>query len=117
MKPSEIIDKALTEFIPDESKWTKRTRVRQLLGGEQQYCLLGALSMAHHGTAYVLDNLHSVDSLAPEEERVRKIIADIIMAETGGSTIWWYNDHEDRTYDEVRAVLEKARAGLEEQGL
>lgn len=129
MKPSEIIDKALTEVIPDKTKWTQGTRYVR-----QRYCALGALAMAHHGTpTRQAKNAWTtrVDSLGqptqillqgsylePEEDLACRAIIDKICEETGHRySISGYNDYPGRTYDEMRAVMEKARASLQEEGL
>lgn len=108
MKPSEIIDIALTEVIPNESRWCTG-RFRSYI--DDQCCMLGALGFAATGSytaASLVDRVHhpSLETACTQIEllmpRPYMIAAD-------------FNDEQG--YDRVRELMEKARAMLEEQGL
>lgn len=111
MKPSEVIDKALTDYIPDAAHWTKGTfRIASGGGDDEQYCMLGAIGMAQ-----------SESALAPELAYGGKAYAAIkaVINELTGSPnacVGEFNDTIAKGYDDVRAVMEKARANLQECG-
>lgn len=109
MKPSEIIDKALTEVIPDETKWCQLARHNLF----DQHCLLGAMDIAAgrmENGAYI--------RVPNEYLWARSAVLSAIEEQYGSPTlVTAFNDQLGRTYDEVRMVMEKARAGLQEKGM
>lgn len=114
MKPSEVIDKALTEVLTGPEKWTKGMTVDR----EGRCCMAGALMTA--ASTCTLDGLvdYSLDTgkYALYME-VRKAVLKMLRETQGRqSSIPFFNDDPERTFDEVREVLEKTRAALQERG-
>lgn len=109
MKPSELIDWALTERISDASRWGKGHFYRQ-----GKYCLRGSLMGTdwRNLDGYLVEDMaiHAVLGV------IREQYGSLTCLVTGEVGIALFNDAPDRTYDEVRAVMEKARANLAEQG-
>ena len=120
MLPSEIIDRALTEVIPDESRWTQDGLHVAALDGDDpdKSCLLGALGYAAAGSwtaACAADRFRhpELETACSEIERlIGELHGDLLTF--GVAHIPTFNDN--RTYPEVRALAEKARANLAEQG-
>lgn len=114
MKPSEIVDTMLTEIIPDESRWCKNT-MWDLLGPHPRYCLLGALNMAVARSPLTTEVERSNNPLWQQTRNA--ILGQIQQRIHGGPpSLIGFNDSWLRTYGDVREVLEKTRAGLQEQG-
>jgi len=113
MKPSEIIDKALVEVIPDESRWCQRMLYD---GYTKQHCAMGALRVAAYGS--ILQPVLIENGMYHEKANVSAAIQEIerrIGASTG--LLWALPTFNDtHTYSEVREMMEKARAGLQEEG-
>lgn len=108
MKPSEVIDKALTEIIPDESRWCQTL----LETDDGKHCMAGAMMVAAH------DRLEYPATFALEDDPyyvARQACMDVIAEVDSPHSIPSFND--SNSYDAVRAVMEKARAGLQEKGL
>lgn len=112
MLPSEIIDTMLTEVIPDESRWGQGSRRDVSSDGDEKYCMLGALGMAAYGEAY--STLRAYDSHRAAYSAICGQIHQLPGCQL--DSIITFNDADGRTYDEVREMLEKTRAGLQEQG-
>lgn len=106
MKPSEVIDTMLTDIIPDESRWIQHAMTRHVSGEEDKHCMLGALTRA------------TTLQVGQDWFRTRAMITDQIRALPGHhiDSVIAFNDAHGRTYDEVREVLEKARAAAQEMG-
>jgi hypothetical protein len=105
LKPSEIIDKALTEVMPDESHWMQG----DLCNDDGQYCMAGAMQQAAGALHKFFVSQEYGDYLA-----ARRFCLEVIAEQHGVQTLPHFND--SYTYDEVRAVMEKARSGLQEAG-
>lgn len=123
MKPSEIIDKALTEVIPDESAWCQKAEINR----SGQHCTLGALRKAVGAMLFsrevggrFIGNYHltgeQAAQLRPACEAIRVVLYpdDSPLSNNSSPEIAIFND--THTYDECREVMEKARAALQEQG-
>lgn len=121
MKPSEVIDTMLTEVIPDESKWCRGKE----LNSQGQHCTVGAMKKVLGGRVYAIPTdapVRYAYDLSANQMR----IADVIQKEAVEHIKSILPDHDyfwevvffndSHTYDEVREVLEKARAGLQEKG-
>lgn len=107
MKPSEVIDKALTDYIPDAEHWMRASFHAPGDNGDDKYCMLGALGMAVSGNPRVWR------ASGPHY----RAISDVIEEQVGHPlAVMCYNDRLGRTYDEIRAIFEKARANLQERG-
>lgn len=119
MKPSEVIDKALTDVLTGPEKWTKGGLERLGDDGDVTYCMAGAMMRAVSTNC-----LEGLTSAQPEEtDRFRLYQAALggvngVLADSyqyyGG--VAGFNDKPERTFDEVREVLEKARAQMQEKG-
>jgi len=105
MKPSEILDKALTEVIPDESRWCQDA----LFEGGDRCCLAGAMMIAADAMRASNGTPEHLDYMA-----ARAAVMRVLLERGEGQSVPRFND--SHTYDEVRAVMEKARAGLQEAG-
>ena len=112
VKPSEIIDRALSDYIPDEEHWIQG----QLRGFNDspgarraRYCMTGAMLMATHAIPFYPINPKSPYYVA------RTAVAGVIYKITNDYNAARFND--TRTYDEVRMVMEQARDDLREKGL
>lgn len=114
LKPSEIIDKALTNFIPDKEHWTTGAYRSLIPGSDPRFCLLGALGMATNGHYSMASNSARRGPLHLALEKIRDLVEDQITLKYGCDPVADFND--THTYDEVRAVAEKARAALQEIG-
>lgn len=102
MKPSEIIDKALTEVIPTEEQWWNGCGAHN--AENTQHCIVGAISMAMGEEA---GHVHH-QALEAIRLQVREFTNDT------GSALGYFNTKH--TFEEVRTVMEKARAQLQEEG-
>lgn len=99
MKPSEVIDGALG-VLADESDWCQGDLYRYTSAdNKEQFCLVGALQHITVGEGYQ-GAICAVGRVVTEQYRTKGI----------GN---WNDSH---TFPEVRAVLEKAKANLEEAG-
>ena len=111
MKPSEIVDKALTEVLVSEDNWQQGTYHNGVtLEEATAFCLMGALYRVQNDP-YVAVNK---DILVIREHLRNAIGSDMIANELGVAT---WNDEEGRTFTDVRELLEKTRAALQEQGV
>lgn len=117
MKPSEILDTALTEHLPDAEHWVQRC-----YGTVSRVCIMGAIGRAATGRTIV--DFDFVDT-PPEVAAALDELAARIVELTGSprerrkyaeGLIVAYNDAQGRSYDEIRELLEKTRAGLQERG-
>lgn len=132
MKPSEIVDHALNGMIPDAEHWTQKQYTSILAVADengyrkiQQYCMLGALVTVAGGN--VSTDTHVLPHDVQEDfEKAREKVASIILEQNPEldffgpdvfhTTVSVFNDEKSRTYDEVRAVMEKAKCALQEEG-
>jgi hypothetical protein len=126
VKASEIIDKALTEVMPDESTWHQGDYANE---EGDKHCTLGAIYVA----CGILDDkcestLHIYGADHKEElvktagymagKAVEKVVLENypqytpIKGESVVAIVPSFNDEKGRTYAEVRAMMEKARASL-----
>lgn len=104
MKPSEVIDTVLIDLLPDATRWVQG-RYHQNGLKDAKYCLLGAIGVAMTGNPLGYGG------------PVYRAVGDAIQEQEGEPlALMSFNDRRGRTYDEVRAVLEKARAHLWERG-
>lgn len=121
MKSSEILDRALS-VIPDASRWTQGGRYRRMGQESEQYCAVGALSMAIWGSPHAMvadrpDTLSTTEiRLSPEQAAARNALCHAIFEQVGHNSIITFNDAMGRKYDEIRVIFEKARAALQERG-
>lgn len=99
MKPSELIDQGLVR-IPDESKWGQG---HFYLGGK--YCIRGAIMCGSHPLVE-----------AAAVEAIWAVIVAQFPTSGHDGRISTFNDAPERIYPEVRMVMEKARADLQERG-
>lgn len=110
MKPSEVIDKALTEVIPDESAWCQKS----LSTEDGKHCMAGAMMAAARGNVAHflagLSNRESDDPYYAARLACIKVLVDLDL----NDSLPRFNDNH--LYSEVRAVMEKARAELQEKG-
>lgn len=115
MKPSEVIDKALTKYLPDAAHWVQGAYTNAHDG----CCISGAIGLVIEGDAILgMVNLLGYRAMAAIVESVNELHSarwPTSYARVEGIIVG-YNDEDGRTYDEVRAVMEKARAGLQERG-
>ena len=89
----------------DKKSWT-RGALKNRYGGEEQYCILGALR--HVG----LTN-RTLES--PDIAAIHNVINEQFPREYTWN-IYNFNDFPGRTFDEVEIVLEKAAVLREEEG-
>jgi hypothetical protein len=109
MKPSEVIDKALTDYIPDAAHWT-RGAFRAVGGEDEQFCMLGAIGMAQSEHALVPELAYGGKAYVA----IKEVVGELTGGDCG--CVGEFNDTIAKDYDEVRAVMEKARASLQERG-
>ena len=88
----------------DKRSWT-RGQVKNKYGGEERYCILGALR--HVGTNGTLES--------PDIAAIHNVINEQFPREYPWN-IPNFNDFQGRTFDEVEIVLEKAAVLREEEG-
>jgi hypothetical protein len=96
------------DLLSDSSRWTRGASARDGRGKQcgiyspdaVRYCILGALLAAYDGW-----------QLAAAVDAVREAIGD-----NGQLSIEAWNDNYDRTFDEVRRVIELADAAAEAVG-
>ena len=120
MKPSEIIDKALVEVIPDESRWCQRALCDIHTG---QHCAMGALRVAAYGSILqpvLIDHENGAyhEIAYHEMSNVSAAIQEIERCIEACTGLDWplFSFNDTHTYPEVREMMEKARAGLQEEG-
>jgi hypothetical protein len=104
--PTQIIDNALRALGPNGEHWCQHT----LWDDRGRVCLIGALRKS--ANIFVQ---WSVVTAKDEDFRIAfNAVSDVLRSEYGQQepTVW--NDQLERTFPEVRAVLEKAKANLGE---
>lgn len=94
--------------IMPENKW-----IKDGLSDEDGMCMLGAYCKVMYGDAHASAIAYTGDPFTCKMADVIKAqFSDRIgLPERSTTAIWRFNDHEDTTYDDVRLVLEKVRAG------
>jgi hypothetical protein len=103
MKTSEIIDAAL-DLLPDESYWCQGTGSREV-DGKMQHCIVGAVMAVDCGR-------NDWDNQTRALEAIRRQLCE--MSPLAISPIGAYND--SHTFADAIALMEKARAALQEAG-
>ncbi len=96
MKPSELLS--------DRSKWTQDAFARDAKGypvaatgpSATCFCLLGALRKCGH-------DINDLGGGTPY-----RILRDIVVAQTGFTTITIFNDSPNTTFDDIKKVLQLA---------
>lgn len=110
MKPSEVIDHALTDHLTGEDKWMQG----DWHDDQGRSCMLGALELACTSENGEFYDAIKWDSFTATTEVVKSIVKEVNDGKF--RTIADYNDEPGRRFDEVREVLEKARAQAQEMG-
>lgn len=106
MKPSEVVDKVLTDVLVDESCWNReRASWRDPETGKTTYCIVGSLSKARDLMGLELSSTDSVFKMVRQQIRAIEGCESCIGA--------WNGKH---TFPEVIQLLEKTRAALQEAG-
>jgi hypothetical protein len=110
----EIADEVL-EAIPDESFWMKGA-----VSDGSKMCLLGAYSRVVFGSCFYLISSGGKRHLEKYKhlflERLREVINEQFPGRVNDKNdtfhfVWRFNDRSCTTYEDVRLVLEKVRAG------
>ncbi len=90
----------LKEYYTNESKWTQYTWFRNSESGATYHseeavcaCLEGALSICYGGSE--------------DYRKIRALIEENIPSAFGMNQIAAWNDDEQRTFDDVKALVEK----------
>lgn len=109
MKPSEVIDEALTKHIPDEDHWCQGA-----YHDGQRHCLVGSLLIVEEMREGLVERPRVFASRMAAQYRIYSLLEESATPLAQG--IVNFNDAPDTTYDDVRAILEKARASLQEEG-
>lgn len=117
MKPSDIVDRVLTDLWTEPSRWTQGD-----FGEEDgsKTCMLGALGYAAVGNiwACVSSCIGDDPEIRLSMHIARRHIESMIDTPYESSDQWsaipLFND--GCTFDEARGLLEKARAQLQEMG-
>lgn len=114
MKPSELLDKAL-EVLADESDWCTG-RLYKLTMYKLQHCLIGALRVAEDGCHHNVNWHTTIWASGPVVFEVKNALQHTIREQYHSEigSLGGFNDNH--TFGEVRSVMEKAKADLEEQG-
>ena len=109
MKQSEIID-AMLDKIPDENHWCKGSFSQWDNESHKSYCMLGAYMALPRASGY--------NVLSPLVDKIRETYPSLDYATEAdvGHDIALFNDMDSTTYEDVRAILEKTRAALQEVG-
>lgn len=92
----------LKEFYTDKSKWTQD----EFYNGRGAYCLLRALQKCY--PVALGDGVEGKEKRLEVEDKIRKAILEknIKRGRFGDSIIGW-NDAPERTFEEVKALVEE----------
>lgn len=116
---AEALDKML-DWFANEDRWLKgATAIRAYPGGPvTRACMMGGVALAIWG------DITRSSCTDPESVVMRQYIADLLREAAdeqfhdrmtnGRHSVPFFNDHPDTTIADVRLVIEKARAAVQE---